>query len=300
MTRNGKIARLPGLIRDELNQRLENGQEGPALLKWLNAQPFVKAALKEHFDGAPVTKQNLSEWRLGGFRAWQIRQDLLAQARQIQEADSEMDDHVNIAFLPGALAGALAARYAALLNQWDGEPDPKFEEKLRLLRGLNRDLALLQKTLQQVSRQKRDAEQALDERIKREEEEEKKELVAPIMAKIESEDIAAVLQGGERGRRYAEFMAAVKHHVPPPRDWMAKSESLNARTAQARQARQAQAQSNPVQPSPTPSNPTEKEPVPASPTQSNSVQPDLTAEKTLDSGLQEPNDVVLPSPEPAQ
>ena len=51
--------------------------------------------------------------------------------------------------------------------------------KIARLPGLNRDLALLQKTLQQVSRQKRDSEQALDERIEREEEAEKKRLVAP-------------------------------------------------------------------------------------------------------------------------
>jgi hypothetical protein len=77
MSRNGKIARLPGTIRDELNQRLENGEEAPPLLAWLNGLPEVQRSLKDHFDGAPVSKQNLSEWRQGGFREWQIREELI-------------------------------------------------------------------------------------------------------------------------------------------------------------------------------------------------------------------------------
>ena len=35
--RNGKIARLPRQIRDELNERLERSEPGPQLLAWLNA-----------------------------------------------------------------------------------------------------------------------------------------------------------------------------------------------------------------------------------------------------------------------
>src|ERR1700678_1224944 len=146
MTRNGKIAHLSGTIRDELNQRLENGEEGATLLPWLNVLPEVQERLKDHFDGAPVSKQNLSEWRQGGFREWQIRQDLIEQASRLAESADDMDYCVEIPLLAGKLAAVLAARYAALLNSWDGEPDPKFEEKVRLLRGLNRDLALLQKT----------------------------------------------------------------------------------------------------------------------------------------------------------
>src|SRR5277367_994940 len=164
MTRNGKIARLPGNVRDELNQRLDNGQEGPKLLAWLNGLDDVKQALKASFDGAPISKQNLSEWRLGGFREWQIRREWIEQALQLSESRGEMEQVVDMSLLPGALAGALAARYAALLNSWDGEPDPKFEEKLRLLRGLNRDIALLQKTMQHANQQEKAAVQESEER----------------------------------------------------------------------------------------------------------------------------------------
>jgi hypothetical protein len=43
MTRNGKIARLPHDVREELNVRLERSEPSPQLLAWLNAMPVVRA-----------------------------------------------------------------------------------------------------------------------------------------------------------------------------------------------------------------------------------------------------------------
>ncbi len=42
MKRNGKIARLPRAIRDELNRRMDDGQTGQELLPWLNGLPQAK------------------------------------------------------------------------------------------------------------------------------------------------------------------------------------------------------------------------------------------------------------------
>ncbi len=42
MTGNGKIARLPRALRDELNRRMGDGQTGQELLLWLNRLPKVK------------------------------------------------------------------------------------------------------------------------------------------------------------------------------------------------------------------------------------------------------------------
>ena len=41
MTRNGKIARLPDDIREELNRRLERNVQGITLVEWLNSLPQV-------------------------------------------------------------------------------------------------------------------------------------------------------------------------------------------------------------------------------------------------------------------
>jgi hypothetical protein len=260
MTRHGKIARLPEPVREELNARLEKGEEGAPLLRWLNARPEVKEGLKEQFDGAPITKQNLSEWRLGGWREWQMREDLIAEASRLSEGADALGNAVDTPALAGALAGVLAARYAALLNGWDGEPDPKFEEKVRLLRGLNHDLALLQKTLHRASQQNREAQQALEQDNERELEKEKARAVAPIMAKVESDAMEAVLGGGELGRQMAQCLAATKYNLPPPKDWKARLDAYRAERAAARRAQSKHAQASPTgndpdQPSPGQSNP---------------------------------------------
>ena len=70
LCRRGKIARLPHAVRGELNLRLHDGESGRGLVLWLNELPEVKAALKREFDGIAITEQNLSDWRLGGFRDW--------------------------------------------------------------------------------------------------------------------------------------------------------------------------------------------------------------------------------------
>ena len=42
MPQSGKIKGLPMAIREELNRRLQDGEEGKELLDWLNARPEVE------------------------------------------------------------------------------------------------------------------------------------------------------------------------------------------------------------------------------------------------------------------
>jgi hypothetical protein len=75
--RNGKIAHLPRSIRDLLNERLDRSQPASQILPWLNALEEVQETIKDDFDGAPISEQNLSQWRQGGFQEWLVRRDLL-------------------------------------------------------------------------------------------------------------------------------------------------------------------------------------------------------------------------------
>ena len=74
-TRTGKIARLPRAVRDQLNQRLDDGQPAKQLVAWLNSLPEVQAVLAAEFHAHPVTEGNLTHWRHGGFADWQRLQD---------------------------------------------------------------------------------------------------------------------------------------------------------------------------------------------------------------------------------
>ena len=138
MKRTGKIARLPHQLRDQLNQRLHNGEPGVDLIQWLNSLPEVQALLAEHFNGVPISPQNLSEWNNGGFLDWLATQELLEAARefaantaQLPGADGE---------LAGSLSHAIIARYAVLLGKMplDGPTPPDVLDQINLLLRLHR------------------------------------------------------------------------------------------------------------------------------------------------------------------
>src|ERR1039458_71840 len=87
MTHNGKIARLPRNIRDELNHRLDDGEPGDRILAWLNALPAVQAA---EFGGSKINAQNLSNWRKGGYQDWLKQQERRNLVRELTQNAEEL------------------------------------------------------------------------------------------------------------------------------------------------------------------------------------------------------------------
>ena len=169
MARNGKIARLPREIRDELNRRMQNGEQGAPLLAWLNALPAVSALLARDFGGIAISKQNLCEWRAGGFAEWQTRQETLDQARELS-ADAKEIMAATDGRLTDHLATVLAVRYAALLQGWNGELTEDFRRELRTLHGMCQDFVELRRGDHSGARLKMEQERLDREREKTEEE----------------------------------------------------------------------------------------------------------------------------------
>lgn len=169
MARNGKIARLPREIRDELNRRLYNGKPGGPLLAWLNGLPPVIHILTRDFGGVGISKQNLCEWRAGGFAEWQARQEALAQARELA-ADADEITTATDGRLTDHLATVLAVRYASALAGWDGEVTLEFRGKLKALRGLCQDIVELRRGDHSGARLRLEQERLERERVKTEEE----------------------------------------------------------------------------------------------------------------------------------
>jgi hypothetical protein len=111
LTRNGKIARLPLAIRQELNRRLDEGEEGKKLVAWLNGLPKVQAIVASEFGGKSIREQNLSEWKQGGYRDWVAQREALEIAERLGEDATEWNAEGR-APLTGTLALWLVARYA--------------------------------------------------------------------------------------------------------------------------------------------------------------------------------------------
>jgi len=80
-SRVGKISRLPLIIREEINRRLQDWQTARSILPWLNELPEVCEILTREFGGDKITDSNISRWRLGGYQDW-----LNAQASREQSA----------------------------------------------------------------------------------------------------------------------------------------------------------------------------------------------------------------------
>jgi hypothetical protein len=126
-TRNGKIARLPLVIREKLNQRLRNGEPAQRLVAWLNGIPEVQELIGTEFEGHPLRDQNVSQWKRGGFREWSHRQEAL---QIVRELGKQTDGPEGERSLTDALTLALAAQYALLAKAQVGRTCPEKDFKL--------------------------------------------------------------------------------------------------------------------------------------------------------------------------
>ena len=116
----GKIARLPDDIREQLNQRIFDGQGGREILEWLNALPVVKEILAAHFSGFPVNHENFSNWRHSGYERWfrhQRTQNLRKYAADITKAADGQ-------FAPAAAAVASGKIFEFLDSATTAENNP--------------------------------------------------------------------------------------------------------------------------------------------------------------------------------
>src|SRR6185503_7879846 len=143
-TRIGKIARLPNEVREQLNQRLQDGEPGEDLLRWLNRLPKVRKVLAAQFGGRPINKQNLSDWRLGGYRDWERAEEdrarldrLTEQAAQVNHSDL---DHP----LSQRLAAVLLVELARALDELRDESLPAAQRWARL-RQMRREVAAMRR-----------------------------------------------------------------------------------------------------------------------------------------------------------
>ena len=129
----GKIAHLPVAIREQLNQRLENGKEGPEVRSWLNSLPEVQAILAAHFDGVPISQQNLSDYKTHGFLDWQARRQAMEFAATLNEEDEELQK-IFPANLAEKLSRWVSIHYAAATRaNLNGTPED-LDQRLRQLR----------------------------------------------------------------------------------------------------------------------------------------------------------------------
>src|SRR5579863_8297292 len=125
MTRKGKIARLPHDVREELNRRLRDGKSGAALLEWLNQSPKCKKVLAQEFESRPITKQNLSDWKQGGYEDWLRKEESRQHVRALVEEAEELEQEAGERKIADRLATVLEAELVAATRQLKDVAEPR-------------------------------------------------------------------------------------------------------------------------------------------------------------------------------
>jgi len=151
MTHTGKIGRLPTTLRDQLGHRLEDGLTATEILDWLNQLPEVQQILDDHFDGRPITEQNLSDWRQAGHLEWirreEARQAIVGLADQVDDVhDLVGDRHLVDSFALVVVAEIHRLSRLLLSDEVD------LEKRWQRLREINRELAQLRKQDHEASK----------------------------------------------------------------------------------------------------------------------------------------------------
>lgn len=150
ITRNGRIARLPSDLRQQLNRRLESDEPAAGVLAWLNAQPAEQPNPTAESGPPAFALKDLAEWQATGFCDWRIQAEAREQASQLHAEVAELKQ-AGEEPLSDALAQFLAAQYVlatrAAIRQAAGEPLP-----LSTLRVLCADVVSLRRGDHQVER----------------------------------------------------------------------------------------------------------------------------------------------------
>lgn len=129
--RTGKIASLPAPVRQEVNLRLYNGEGSPQILPWLHSLPEVLQILDDRWAEQPITAQNLSEWRQGGYKDWLRRRDRVDQIKELSQYSAQLARAGGGAMSDGAVAilggRILEALEKAADEKVEGEPSVDLE-----------------------------------------------------------------------------------------------------------------------------------------------------------------------------
>lgn len=265
MTRNGKIARLPRATREELNRRLDDGQMAATILRWLNKDMVVQDILLRQFSGAPVSKQNLSEWRQGGHQDWLRHRQTCELVRQMKEQADNLEEETGGEAVSDQLATVLAAelaRTAKELMKETTDPAERWERLQELLGQLTRlrreDHQAMR--LREAKRQqdiKEERQEVEDSKLKKKEE--KKKLLAPLLAVMRQKALTGMFGGGKAGEGIARYFTAVEYDLPfEQEDLAAELEQSEmpgaAEAAKASKEPPEGGESKPVKPSQSESN----------------------------------------------
>ena len=261
---------------------MQDGKPGKQLVVWLNSLPEVREALKEEFGARPITEQNLSEWKLGGYRDWERHEESCALVARLTDEAGDLKVAANDGAVSDRLATVVAAELAALTRLMLAETtDPK--ERWQRLKEMLPELARLRREDHKAARLFMEEERWEMERdelekaeFKREIEEAKDRVRAPLVAGMKVSTVAEGLGGGPAARETAEWLMELAYDLEPgtlsrkaaPDQAASEQPSTGTNGGNGGKAAGSQPEPKPAKPGPAPA-----KPIAATPTKSDQIRP---------------------------
>jgi hypothetical protein len=220
ITHIGKIGRLPKCTRDDLGRRIEDGEPGKELVKWLNGLSGVQRVLKEQFGERPITEQNLSEWKQGGHQEWLRQEETRSVVSRLTEQSDDLDEAADGHEISDRYASVLAAEFTRLATTLlEKETDPekhwkRFCEVYRVLSQFRCDGHRAVRTRIKRDRWNREVEREDEEEEKRMKQESKKRLRGMCFSVLRNKTMADLFGGGEHGEKIAEMLHRIEFDLP--------------------------------------------------------------------------------------
>ena len=220
ITHVGKIGRLSKYFRDEIGRRIEDGEPGRDIVKWLNEHSRVQEILKEQFGGRPITEQNLSEWKQTGHPEWLRREEARLFVTRLTEQSDDLDEATDGHEISDRFASVLAAELARLaMTLLENETDP--EKRWQLLCSVHREFSQLRcddhRALRIVikrDRWNREVAREQDEEHQRVKKANKDRLIDMVFAPMHNQTMSEAFGGGEYGKKQAELLHRIKFDLP--------------------------------------------------------------------------------------
>lgn len=229
MSSTGKIARLPKYVRDQLNQRLDDGQSANEILRWLNQLPECREMLDEKFDSRPITRQNLSQWKQGGYQTWLRVEETREQVQSLFEhaQDLETDDSGSLnadgMTFADRLGALMAVQLLTAIQKLDDITDP--DQRWHRLTGIVSQLSRLRRE-DHHGRRVRLAEEQWSDKCGRMEKQDEKDAKEATKLELRTwfwstcgiKKKAEFLGGGDFGDKWADWLHRLECDLPRP-DW---------------------------------------------------------------------------------
>jgi|ERR1051326_6174297 hypothetical protein len=160
--RKGKIASLPAAVREEINRRLLDGQSSATIIPWLHEQPEVLRVLDDRWGEEPVSANNISEWRRGGYQDWLERRERVSALKTLSDYSLKLAQAAGGSMSEGAAAIAGGRILEILEKSAEGTADSELIDSLVRLR---RTEILAKKADQNaIALSQRDRQLALEEK----------------------------------------------------------------------------------------------------------------------------------------